>query len=132
MSLPRWKWTTGHPLMTSAPQKKEEKKKRKFFPAELHAVCPECGELYVQKENLVRHRKHHNDWIWTSFPSVVHGVIRTVPAMSDDLPCHMNSVHLKIKPFKCETCKRLFAYKGNLEPGNHSYTVNAQVHVCGH
>ena len=49
--------------------------------------------------------------------------------MSDDLHSHMNSVHLKIKPF--ETCKRLFAHKRSLEPGRYSCTVKAQ-DVCGH
>ena len=51
--------------------------------------------------------------------------------MSDDLHSHTNSVHLKIKPFKCETCKRLFAHNRSLEPGRYSCTVNAQ-DVCGH
>jgi len=43
--------TTGHPVMTSTPQKKE--------PVERH-LCPECGKSYVQKRNLVRHRKQHH------------------------------------------------------------------------
>ena len=38
--------TTGHPLMTSTPQKKR--------------ACPECGKSYVQKRNLVRHMKQHH------------------------------------------------------------------------
>ena len=94
-------------------------------------VCPECGELYVQKGNPVRYRKHHNDWM-VDLVSLSCSLCDKTCTMSDDLPCHTNSVHLKIKTFKCETCKRLFAYKGNLEPGSHSCTVNAQVHVCGH
>ena len=43
--------TTGHLLMTFTPQKKE--------PVEQH-LCPECGKSYVQKRNLVRHRKQHH------------------------------------------------------------------------
>ena len=43
--------TTGHPLMTSTPQKE--------VPVERH-LCPECGKSYVQKKNLVRHRKQHH------------------------------------------------------------------------
>ena len=43
--------TTGHLLMTFIPQKKE--------PVERH-LCPECGKSYVQKRNLVRHRKQHH------------------------------------------------------------------------
>ena len=115
--------TTGDPLMTSTPQKKR-------VPVERH-VCPECGELYVQKGNPVRYRKHHTDWM-VDLVSLSCSLCDKTCTMSDDLPCHTNSVHLKIKTFKCETCKRLFAYKGNLEPGSHSCTVNAQVHVCGH
>ena len=43
--------TTDHPVMTSTPQKKE--------PVERH-LCPECEKSYVQKRNLVRHRKQHH------------------------------------------------------------------------
>ena len=51
--------------------------------------------------------------------------------MSHDLHSHTNSVHLKIKPFKCETCKRLLAHKRSFQTGRYTCTVKAQ-DVCGH
>ena len=116
---------TGHPLMTSTPKKerkKERKKKeRKKKKKEKKKECPACGKSHVQKRNLVRHRKHKLD----DGPCF--------PCSQCHKKCsHMNSVHLKMIVFKCKTCKRLFAHKRSLEPGRHSCTVNAWVHVCGH
>ena len=52
--------TNGHPLMTSTPQK--------AVPVERH-LCPECRKSYVQKRNLVRHKKqHHKLDDWPRFP----------------------------------------------------------------
>ena len=113
--------TTGHPLRTSTPQKKE--------PVEWH-LCPECGKSYAQKRNLVRHRKQHHNL--DAGPRFSCSQCDKKFTMSDDLHSHVNSVHLKIKPFKCETRKKSFAHKRSLEPGRHSCKVNAQVHVCDH
>ena len=98
------------------------------MPVERH-LCPECGKSYVQKRNLVRHRKQHHKL--DDGPRFPCSQCDKKFTMSDDLHSHTNSVHLKIKPFKCETCKRLFAHNRSLEPGRYSCTVNAQ-DVCGH
>ena len=88
----------------------------------------ECRKSYMQKRNLVRLRKqHHKLDDWPRFSSQC----ATKFTMSDDLHSHTNNVHLKIKPFKCEMYKKLFAHKRSLEPGRYSCTVNAQ-DVCGH
>ena len=73
--------------------------------------------------------KHHklDDGPW--FPC---SLCNKKSTMSDDLHSHMNSVHLEIKPFECDTYKRLFARQKSLEPGRHPCTVNAKVHVCCH
>ena len=98
------------------------------MPVERH-LCPKCGKSYVQKRNLVRHRKQHHKL--DDGPCFPCSQCDKKFTMSDDLHSHTNSVHLKIKPFKCETCKGLFAHKRSLEPGRYSCTVNAQ-DVCGH
>ena len=92
-------------------------------------LCPEFGKSYVQKRNLVRHRKQHHKL--DDGPRFPCSQSDKKLSMSDDLHSHTNSVHLKIKPFKWETCKRLFAHKRSLEPGRYSCTVKAQ-DVCGH
>ena len=98
------------------------------MPVERH-LCPECGKSYMQKRNLVRHKKqHHKLDDGPRFPCSQCVKKFTV---SDDLHSHTNSVHLKIKPFKRETCKRLSAHKRSLETGRYTCTVNAQ-DVCGH
>ena len=83
----------------------------------------------MQKRNLVRHRKQHHKL--DDGPCFPCSQCDKKFTMSDDLHSHTNSVHLKIKPFKCETCKGLFAHKRSLEPGRYLCTVNAQ-DVCGH
>ena len=112
--------TTGHPLMNSTPQKQ--------VPVE-RCLCPECGKSYVQKRNLVRHRKQHHKM--DDGPRFPCSQCDKKFTMSDDLHSHTNSIHLIIKPFKCEACKKLFAHRRSLEPGRYSCTVNNQ-DVCGH
>ena len=98
------------------------------MPVERH-LCPECGKSYLQKRNLVRlSKQHHKLDDGPRFPCSQCDKKFT---MSDDPHSHTNSVHLNIKPFKCETCKRLFAHKRSLQPGRCSRTVKAQ-DVCGH
>ena len=98
------------------------------MPVELH-LCPECGKFYEQKRKLVRHRKQHHKL--DDRPHFPCSQCDKKFTMSNDLHSHMNSVHLKIKSFKCEMCKRLFAHKRSLEPGRYSCTVNTQ-DVCSH
>ena len=111
---------TGHPLMTSTPQKKSA-----FWatslPRMLKITCAEKEPGLPQEATPQLDDSPH-------FPSSQCGKKFT---MSDDHHSHMNSVHLKIKPFKCEMCKRLFAHKRSLGPGRHSCRVNTEVHICG-
>ena len=98
------------------------------MPVERH-LCQECGKSYVQKRNLVRHRKQHHKL--DDEPRFPCSLCDKKFIISDDLHSHMNRAHLKIKPVKFETCKRLFAHKRSLEPGRYLCTVNAQ-DVGGH
>ena len=72
----------------------------------------------MHKMNLVHHRQQHHKL--DDGPHFPCSQCDKKFTMSDDLHSHMKSVHLKIKPFKCETCKRLFAHKKSLEPGKYS------------
>ena len=59
MSLPRWKWKQlAIHWWLLLRKKKKGKKKKKKVPVERH-FCPECGKSYLQKRNLVRHRKQY-------------------------------------------------------------------------
>ena len=123
MFLPRWKLKqlASHwwPLLRIKKEKRKEKKRcrmRKIICAEKEPGPP-------------KEAKHHklDDGLW--FPCSQCDKKFT---MSDELHSHMNSVHLEIKPFECDTYKRLFARQKSLEPGRHPCTVNAKVHVCCH
>ena len=75
-----------------------------FYSAKISACwttsLPRMRKSYVQKRNLVRHRKQHKLDDGPCFPCSQCDKKFT---MSDDLHSHMNHVHLKIKPFNNKT-----------------------------
>ena len=105
-------------------------------------ICYEkkCLSSNISAQNAENHMYRKGTWSTTgsnttnwmmAFVSLVHNVIRNWPCLKIFFLIWTVWI-LKIKPFKCETWKGLFAHKRSLEPGRHSCTVNAEVHVCGY
>ena len=76
-------------------------------------VCQECRES--QYRNLVCHTKDHHDMDnRPSFPFQ-----RWDDKFVMSVHPHLNSVHLKVKPFEREICKKSLTHKKSLEAGKH-------------
>lgn len=93
-------------------------------------LCAECGKSYTQKRNLMRHRKEQHDV--DDGPRFPCSQCDRKFVLAVDLHSHVNNVHLKIKPFKCDICEKNLAHRRSLKPGRHSCKTKAkdEIHVC--
>ena len=72
-------------------------------------LCPECGKVYGHKGSLLRHRRGSHDfqggprYSCLSCDKKFH--------LGTDLQSHVNTVHLRVKPFKCDVCNTSLSYE---------------------
>lgn len=91
-------------------------------------LCAECGKSYTQKRNLMRHRKEQHDT--DNGPRFPCPQCDKKFILSVDMHSHLNSVHLKIKPFRCDICNKTLAHRRSLKPGRHSCKTKSDVFAC--
>ena len=91
-------------------------------------LWPACGKSYVQKRNLVLHRKKNNmdNGLRLPYPQSYKKF-----TISGDFHCQMSNVHLKIKHCRCETCKNVICAQERAL-ARRLYKVNALADVCDH
>ncbi|XP_052867227.1 uncharacterized protein LOC128273323 [Anopheles cruzii] len=83
-------------------------------------ICEKCGRRFSGQMNLVQHRLTHSElrqYHCEQCPKVFK--------RKGGLSQHVRGIHLKIRPFRCETCGHTYALKADMTRCRHSKLKDA-------
>ena len=123
----RWTMARGHHLNTSVHCSGGGPRS---FSGGIHSFAQNAENHMCRKGTCSASGSNTANWMM-DLVSLVHSVIRNLPCLVIYIIIRTVFYLSEDKPFKCETCKRLFVHKRNLEPGRYSWAVKAQ-DVSGH
>uniref|UniRef100_A0A336MD81 CSON015472 protein n=1 Tax=Culicoides sonorensis TaxID=179676 RepID=A0A336MD81_CULSO len=99
---------------------KHEEKQKKILPY----ICTTCDKRFKVPSSLLAHTKIHNE-------DRKHACDQCNAKFKrrEHLRIHVNGVHLKLKPFKCEICGRTFSQAGDRNIHMKSHNEDKE-HTC--